>query len=233
MKKVLIIQQVAHEGAGRLGDEIKDSGIDFQIIRAFDGQDIPRELEEDAALIVLGGPMGVSDESEYPFLKDELLLIESALKANAPVLGICLGAQLLARAAGARVYSGGAKEIGWYPLYINEEGRKDKLFDGLPSTVNVFQWHGDTFDVPTDGANLASSDLFPNQLIRVGERSYGLQFHLEVTGEMVSEWLKVNQEELNGLKGVIDPGKILTETLAMTPKLEEMGQSVFSKFTKL
>jgi len=230
LKKVLIIQQVAHEGVGRIGDLLEDSGVAYEIVYAFKGQDVPKKPGEDTALIVLGGPMGACDEALYPYLKDELLLIEAALSSNVPVLGICLGAQLLARAAGARVYSGAAKEIGWYPLLINKAGQADRLFEGLPAEVNVFQWHGDTFDVPAGGVNLASSELFPNQLIRVGERAYGLQFHLEVTGEMVSEWLKVNEDELSGLKGVIDPDEIIAKTSTAMPELEKMGQSFFSKF---
>lgn len=230
MKKVLIIQQVAHEGVGRIGEAITGCGIESQVVEVFNGHAVPRELGEDTALIVLGGPMGAGEDFEYPFLKDELLLIESALKKEAPMLGICLGAQLLARAAGARVYSGGVKEIGWYPLFVNEEGRRDRLFGGTASTVNVFQWHGDTFDVPAGAVNLASSELFPNQLIRVGERAYGLQFHLEVTGEMVGEWLEVNCAELEGLKGVIDPGDIRAKTQVAMPILGSVGQSVFSRF---
>ncbi len=230
MNKVLIIQQVPHEGLGRIGEVIENSGIGVDIVKAFEGQRIPKRLDGDTALIVLGGPMGVCDDGRYPFLKDEMSLIESALKVDAPVLGICLGSQLLAAAAGARVYSGNVKEIGWYPLFINDEGKADRVMEGLPSEIEVFQWHGDTFDVPAGAVNLASSELFPNQLIRVGERAYGLQFHLEVTAEMISEWLSVNNEELEEVKGVIDPCEIRVKTSTSMTELERMGQSVFSRF---
>jgi len=233
LKKVLIIQQVPHEGPGRIGEVIEGGGIGLELIKAFEGQRIPESLDDDSALIVLGGPMGVCDDDRYPYLKDEISLIESALKAGAPVLGICLGSQLLARAAGARVYSGGVKEIGWYPLFINNEGRTERILEGLPSEIEVFQWHGDTFDVPVGGVNLASSELFPNQLIRVGERAYGLQFHLEVTAEMISEWLSVNAGELEEVKGQVDPGEIRAKTSTAMAELEGMGQSVFSRFFDL
>lgn len=230
MKKVLIIQQVAHEGPGSIDDAVSDSDIEVDLVLAYAGQSIPKTLDDDQGLIVMGGPMGVCDDDRYPFLKDEIRLIEVALSSDTPVLGICLGAQLLARAAGARVYSGTEKEIGWYPLSFNDNAQQDRLFQGLPTSVNVFQWHGDTFDVPEGGVNLASSALFPNQLIRVGENAYGLQFHLEVTVEMITQWLSVNSEELEELKGVIDPGEIRAKTSTAMPELKSMGQSVFSRF---
>ena len=230
MKKALIIQQVPHEGLGGIGFVLSEAGIAFEVVNAYEGQPVPKTLEEDTSLIVLGGPMGVSDQGRYPYLKDELRLIEAVLKAGTPMLGICLGSQLLAAAAGARIYKGEAKEIGWYPLFINDDGRADKVLEGLPSEINVFQWHGETFDVPAGAVNLASSELFTNQLIRVGENAYGLQFHLEVTPEMISEWLTVNKEELDGLKAIIDPDDIRAKTSTMMTVLEDMGQGVFSRF---
>ncbi len=230
MKKVLIIQQVAHEGPGSINDVLSGRDIEVDLVRAYEGQSIPKTLYDGQGLIVMGGPMGVCDDDRYPFLKDEIRLIEAALKMGSPMLGICLGAQLLARAAGTRVYSGTSKEIGWYPLSFNDNGQQDRLFEGLPASVNVFQWHGDTFDVPEGAVNLASSELFPNQLIRVGENAYGLQFHLEVTSGMIFEWLSVNGEELEELKGVIDPDVIRAKTSTMMADLDDMGQSVFSRF---
>ncbi len=230
MKKVLIIQQVAHEGPGSINDVLSGSDIEVDLVLAYEGQSIPKTLDDGQALIIMGGPMGVCDDDRYPFLKDEIRLIELALRCDTPMLGICLGAQLLASGAGARVYSGTAKEIGWYPLSFNNNGRQDRLFQGLPASVNVFQWHGDTFDIPGGAVNLASSELFPNQLIRVGENAYGLQFHLEVTHEMVMQWLSINNEELEEVKGIIYPDEIIAKTSTAMPELESMGQSVFSRF---
>ncbi len=231
--RVVIVQQVPHEGPGVVGRMLRRLSADTEVVRAYRGDRIPRSVGPGAALVILGGPMGAYEEGKYPFLTDELRLIESALKAGTPVLGICLGAQLMARAAGARVYRGGAKEIGWYPLHLTEEGRRDSLLLGLPSELRVFQWHGDTFDVPRGGVNLASSELFPHQLVRLGRRAYALQFHLEVTEEMVYEWLDVNVEELRGLEGVIYPDAIRAETPGSIPVLHRYGKAVFSRFFRL
>lgn len=235
MRDVVIIQQVPHEGVGLIGRELKKGGSVVQIIKVYAGEPLPKTLPIDTSLIVMGGPMGVYEEAEYPFIKDELVLIEDSLSRGLPVLGICLGAQLMARAAGAKVYKGSCKEIGWYKISLTEEAEVDRLFMGLPKEQVVFQWHGDTFDIPKDAVQLASSELFPNQLIRIGAKGYGLQFHLEVTAEMVREWLQVgeNVTEIEGLGGLISPERIIEDTPIHMETLTRHGSSVFSRFLRL
>lgn len=233
MKKVLVVQQVPHEGLGIIGPLLERKGFAPDFLKAYEGHPAPRSVEGYSALIVLGGPMGVYEEKEYPFLKDEIRLIESAMKTNTPALGVCLGAQLMAAAAGARVYKGKTKEIGWYGATLTEEGMDDRLFMGLSDEFTVFQWHGDTFDLPRDSVLLASSELFPNQAVRIGSRAYAVQFHIEVTEKMISEWIEVNSEELKGLKGVIDPVKILRETREKIGGLHEYGRTVIERFLRL
>ncbi len=228
MKKVLVIQHVPHEGLGIIKDAMR-GGFEADFLRVYRDR-FACCLDDYSALIVLGGPMGVYEEDRYPFIKDELRLIESALKKDVPILGVCLGSQLLAKAAGARVYKGGGKEIGWYDVRLTPAGAVDPIFLGLPTSFEVFQWHGDTFDVPAGAVNLASSELFPNQVIKVGRAAYGVQFHLEVTGEMIKEWLAVNGEELESLKGKIDPRAISKETPAKLPGLHSRGRTVLSRF---
>ncbi len=232
MGKILVVQHVPSEGLGIIGPLIRKEGLEPVFLRVYKNEKMPRRIDGFAALIVLGGPMGVYEDKTYPFIKDELQLIRSALRERIPVLGVCLGAQLLARAAGADVYKGGKKEIGWYDVNLTAEGLNDGLFLGLPEEFRVFQWHGDTFDVPEGAERLASSRLFPNQVIRVGPRAYGIQFHLEVTEEMIRDWLVVNKDELKPLKS-IDPKKIAKESTINLQALHACGRAVISRFLRL
>jgi len=232
MGKVLVLQHVPHEGLGTIGPLIREFGLDADFLRVFRNERIPLQIEGYSALIVLGGPMGVYEDDIYPFIKGELRLIRSALNERVPILGVCLGAQLLAKAAGADVYKGGKKEIGWYNVELTGDGLNDRLFQGLPEELTVFQWHGDTFDVPEGARRLASSKLFPNQVIRVGPCAYGIQFHLEVTEEMIREWLAVNKDELGPLES-IDPKKIAKEIPANIQTLHAHGRAVISRFLRL
>lgn len=233
MIKALVLQHVAHEGLGTIYSELVSRKIRADYIRLYMGQDVPAELDEYSFLIIMGGPMGVYEDDKYPFLTEELKLIEKALARDMPVLGICLGAQLMARAAGSVVYQGDTKEIGWYALSLTDEGLSDPLFGELPEELTVFQWHGDTFDVPAGSKLLASSLRFPNQLLRIGKNGYALQFHLEVMDVMVREWIDLNKAELDTLKGEIDPRVIIRETNSHVTPLKGYGEKVFSGFFDL
>jgi len=192
MARILVLQHVKSEGLGIIEKALRQKGIGADFIKIFKGERIPREINGYDGLIVLGGPMGVYEADVYPFIKDELMLIKNTLKNDIPILGICLGSQLLAKAAGADVYKGKKKEIGWYKVELTDEGKRDGLFIGLPEEFTALQWHGDTFDIPENSKRLALSELFPHQIIKVGKNAYGLQFHLEVTEEMIKEWIDVN-----------------------------------------
>lgn len=234
MSTILVIQHVESEGLGIMDKEIERLGFSPYHVRIYKNAKVPHKAPAQAkGVIILGGPMGVYEDAVYPFIKDELRLIESALKGDLPVLGVCLGSQLLAKAAGARVYKGRTKEIGWHPVRLTGEGSSDALFLGMPEEINVFQWHGDTFDVPDNAVNLATSKLFENQAIRVGKNAYGLQFHLEVTGRMIADWIRVNSAELKPLKGTIDPEAILKETPKEIPGLQRHGRVVVARFLRL
>ncbi|MBI5826222.1 MAG: hypothetical protein HZB22_00595 [Deltaproteobacteria bacterium] len=231
-KKVLVIQHVECEGLGIIEAPLRRAGFAPEFIKVFRGQGLPRTAQGYSAVIALGGPMGVYEEDIHPFISAELRLIESVLRSGLPFLGVCLGSQMLARAAGARVYKGKGKEIGWYKVRLTIDGMADRLFLGFPEEFTVFQWHGDTFDVPPGAVNLASSEMFPNQLIRVGRNAYGVQFHLEVTGDMIKDWIEVNGRELEALKGVIDPGKIVEETPRNVPDLLRYGNTAVERFLR-
>ncbi|HBG46319.1 MAG TPA: GMP synthase [Deltaproteobacteria bacterium] len=232
MPRALVIRHVRHEGLGTIKRPLeKDFMVEY--FDMFKGAVLPSRIDGYDALIVMGGPMGVYEEDKYPFIKDELRLIESALKERVPTLGICLGSQLLAKAAGADVYKGKAKEIGWYKVALEDEGIGDRLFIGFPEEFTVFQWHGDTFDVPPGAVRLASSEFFPNQVIKVGPAAYGVQFHLEVTEEMIRDWIGVNGEELSGLKGKIDPQEILKKVPENIEGLHRLASPFVARFLRM
>lgn len=233
MAKILVLQHVKSEGLGIIGKTIGQKGIEADFVRIFRRDRISGSIQGYDGLIVLGGPMGVYEDDVYPFIKDEIALIKNAMKSNIPILGICLGAQLLAKAAGADVYKGKKKEIGWYDVELTDEGKADSLFVGLPDEFTVFQWHGDTFDMPDGCKCLASSKLFPHQIIKVGKNAYGLQFHLEVTEEMIREWICVNDSELASVRSHIDPDKIVKSTSGHIKTINRYGEVVFGRFFDL
>ncbi|MFA6001197.1 MAG: gamma-glutamyl-gamma-aminobutyrate hydrolase family protein [Thermoleophilia bacterium] len=214
MQKILVIQHIDCEPLSSFslaGKQATDTGrsresalrANFDHIRAYRGDDVPASLDGWDALIILGGPMAVYDMQEIPYLRDELKLIEKALTADVPTLGICLGAQLIAAAAGARVYAGPVKEIGWSTVELTKAAATDVLFSTLPATFPVFQLHGDTFDLPSGATRLATDPVYENQAFRIGSRVYGLQFHVEVTEELVRLWVREYEDYLGsaGVKG--------------------------------
>src|SRR3990167_4960977 len=233
MSRILVLQHVKSEGLGIIGKALGQRGIAVDFLKIFKGDRIPKSINGYDGLIVLGGPMGVYEEDVYPFIKDEITLIKNALKNNVTVLGICLGAQLLAKAAGADVYKGKKKEIGWYKVKLTDEGKREGLFIGLPEEFTVFQWHGDTWGQISNlspAKRLALSELFPHQIIKVGKNAYGLQFHLEVTAEMIKEWIDVNDKELASVKAYINPKKILKDTPENIETIHRYGEIVFLRF---
>ena len=187
--KALIIKNVFSEGPGTIADYLDAEKISSALCDLSIGDAMP-DVDSFTHLLIMGGPMAVYEMDRHPYLKTEAKLIEQAVTANKHILGICLGAQMVAHALGARVYAGGRKEIGWQEIVLTPEGMNDPLMSTLAldgrRAAQVFQWHGDTFDLPAGAVRLASSDLYPNQAFRYTDRVYALQFHIEVTPEIVS-----------------------------------------------
>jgi len=210
---VLIIKHIDIEGPGLIEYCLKREKMPYQILNLTPGLHLPK-LDNLTHLVILGGPMNVYEEDRYPFLRDEDLFIKEAIQRGKAMLGICLGAQLIAKALGAKVSKAPAKEIGWYDVSLTEIGSQDPLFSNLPKTFSVFQWHEDTFEIPKGGKLIATSSLVPHQAFRYGEKVYGLQFHLEVTDEMIGEWVETYEEELKGLQPSqpFSKTEIVTET---------------------
>lgn len=189
MSKVLIVKNVSVEGPGMIADVLSRKGYELDIVDLEKGEPVPGALDGIKALVVLGGPMNVYEEDKYPFLREEGRLINKAIDADMPFLGVCLGAQLLAKSAGAGVTRNPEKEIGFYTIDLSEGAGGDALFAGVQTTIDVFQWHGDTFAIPREGTHLASSELCENQAFRLGKKAYGLQFHVEVDDVIIKEWI--------------------------------------------
>ena len=235
MKKLLVLQHVAHELLGTLNPLLKRAGFRIRYVNFARHPDAQPSLDGYDGLVVLGGPMSVNDADRLPHLTTEMKLIEESLRRNLPVLGVCLGAQLIARTLGAAVYPNHEKEIGWYDVSPTDHAVGDPLLTALKQNEKIFQWHGETFDIPKSTLHLAFSSLCANQAFRYGSNVYGFQFHLEVDEPMIHRWLRVaeNRKEITALGGAIDRQRIHLETPTHIERLQQLSDQVFGEFIKL
>ena len=235
MKRLLVFQHVPHENLGTLEPLLKSARFDVHYVDFAHEPNARPSLDGYRGLAVMGGPMNVDETKRYPHLTTEVKLIDQATRKELPVLGICLGAQLIAKTLGAKVYPNKEKEIGWYDLSPTRGAIDDPLFKQLGPAEKVFQWHGDTFDIPEGAVHLASSPLCVNQAFRFGHTVYALQFHLEVDETMIDRWLDVpeNQAEIANLKGKTDPDLIRGDTGRYIDRLKQLGDHAFGEFIKL
>ncbi|MCH8567552.1 MAG: type 1 glutamine amidotransferase [Balneolales bacterium] len=197
MKQFLIhyLQHVAFEGLGCIETWAKNNGHSLSSTKFFEEDTLPG-LNDFDWLIIMGGPMGVYEENQYPWIKAEREFILKAIEARKTVIGICLGSQLIASALGAKVYPGKKKEIGWFSLTKTKEGKKNSLLSEIPEEFISFHWHGDSFELPDKAVNLLESEACINQSFLYGDKVLGLQFHLEVTPDALSLMTENGRHEL-------------------------------------
>lgn len=235
MKRLLVFQHVPHEILGTFNPLLKEAGFRIRYVNFGRTPDARPKVEKYDGLIILGGPMCVNQVDSYPHLLTEIAAIRTAMELSMPVLGICLGAQLIASALGARVRKNPVKEIGWYDVSATADGKQDPLFSLFGGTEKIFQWHGDTFDIPTGAVHLATSPDCQNQAFRYGDRTYGLQFHLEVDAALIQRWLKtpLYVQELKPLAPEISAEQILAETPDQIDKSTALGARLFGEYIRL
>jgi len=205
--RFLVLQHLDIEPPALIADCLRIAGHTIETMRIDKGESMPDILTDYAGLIVMGGPMSANDA--LPFIEEEIRLLQQAIAQDFPVLGICLGAQLLAKAAGAKIFPSPERELGWYRLHATEKGKTDPLFSSLPEAgLNVFQWHGESFTLPDSSTLLASCDNVPNQAFRLESCQYGLQFHVEVDETIIRQWIDAGESERahlgeNGIQNIL------------------------------
>jgi GMP synthase-like glutamine amidotransferase len=219
--RALVIMHVESEGPGVFGALLQEAGAQVRVARLHLGDALPEPRELDLALS-MGGPMNVYEEEQHPFLRAETRFLQAAAAIDLPVLGICLGAQMIAKAAGAPVTRNHVEEVGWSTVSLTAAGRADPLFRGLPALLPVFQWHGDTFGIPAGGALLATGEECRHQALRFG-RSYGLQFHLEAERPLLASWFAGSARE----------GDILRRCDELAPEVGRHARALFANFLAL
>ena len=224
-RRILSVQNIACETLGTLEQMFKTDGFEIENVDA-KSDPVPESSKGYNAIVILGGPVAVYDNLQY--LEREQDLIRDAIGNNTPVLGVCLGSQLIAQAAGGRVYKGKKKEIGWYDVYVTPASSND-IFRGVTDkTIRVFQWHGDTYDLPTNAKILAYSDLYP-QAFRIGS-AVGIQFHLEVDGRIIQSWMREYGAEMSAEK--INPESVLP-TPSDVEQLAARCRLAYNNFSKV
>jgi GMP synthase-like glutamine amidotransferase len=229
MKRAVILQHAEVEGAGRIADLLIQLGYSLSVHTLTRAQDMPRAIGDDELLVVMGGSMGVGDIDRpgFDYLRAEIELLQRRIAADAPMLGVCLGAQLLAHAAGAAVYpmrSGDGQrqyEVGWGPIRFHRAGN-DALLQGIPDQAQVVHWHGDQFELPQGARLFASSDLC-NQGFQMGQRLVGLQFHCELDESHIQDFLREDAQYVRQANGSGGEERIRRETALYLASFRDFG----------
>jgi GMP synthase (glutamine-hydrolysing) len=235
LRKLLVFQHAASEPLGVLDPMLRRRGFRVRYVNFGREPGASADVSRYNGLVVLGGPMHVDQVAAFPHLATEIEAIREALQREIPVLGICLGAQLLAAALGADVRPNAVREIGWYRLYPTAAAGSDPLFTHLGTEQDVFQWHAYTFDLPAGAVHLARTGTCANQAFRYGERAYGLQFHLEADETLIRRWLDVPayRAEVEREGGAARIERVLRDTHSHMRSAQQLSERVFGQFMEL
>jgi GMP synthase-like glutamine amidotransferase len=228
---VVVVEHAEAEGPVRIGEVLQERGHELVHVRADLGEPVPESAAGLRGLVVMGGLQDAFSDDGFPSRRAELALLADAVARRTPTLGVCLGAQLLADAAGGAAKPGHSAEIGWLPVELTAEAEHDALLSGLPSPLTVLQWHFDTFDLPPEAVLLASSSAYRNQAFRVGERAWGLQLHVEVDEPTVAAFLASTPQDAVHVAGGADG--LLAATPAAVAALRPVQDLVFGRFADL
>jgi GMP synthase (glutamine-hydrolysing) len=230
-RQIIVLQHSPPEPLGLIEPPLRARGFVPVYVGSFRGEPVPETIADAAGLVVLGGPMGVYEQDRHPFLRKELALIKQAIAADLPVLGICLGSQLVAAALGAEVRPGPGKEIGWHEVKLTPAAADDAIFAQAPATFTSFHWHGDVFSLPRGAVPLAGSAKTEFQAYRHGRATYGLLFHAEVTSTIVTDMTTAFADELNA-EG-IQVSAVLGDLPTKVAALNRVGEQLFARWADL
>jgi GMP synthase (glutamine-hydrolysing) len=224
------IRHVHFEDIGSFTRSLQEAGYEISYLEA--PTDDLKPAQQADLTVFLGGPIGVYEEETYPFLKDELAIAQSRLEQKKPMLGLCLGSQVIARAAGAQVYPGDkGKEIGWKPLIPAENWQNSVIAPLCQDEAQVLHWHGDTFDLPSGASRLASTDLYANQIYSIGNHVLAFQCHPELDPNRIEHWLVGHAVEISNTEGT-DPVTIREETKRYGDRLVKRGYEMISNWLR-
>ena len=229
--RILVLQHIACEPPGFYEDILVEKGASIHRVEIDEGQQLPDWRGFDA-IIAMGGPMSVNDGDTLPWLTSEKRWVREAVLAGQPYWGVCLGAQLLAASLGARVYVGVRPEVGIMPVYLTAEAESDAVFSCLPRELLTFQWHGETFDLPERAVLLATSPAYPHQAFRWEKKAYGVQFHVEISADLVKQWSQVPayQAALERVLGVGSATKVAGDVSRVQKALHSCARSMFENW---